>query len=219
VTIAILVMLGIGATCGIILSVASKVFYVYEDPRIAEVEYFMAGANCGGCGLCRLFGSSQRRGGRQGPAQRLHCRRMRVGRQHRRRHGRGPRNGRTAQIIQPLPGWTPRRRQVPVQRRHDLRGHDNPSTAANGSARSAAWAWGTAFDPANSTPSTWDQTAFRWWTNSSAWAAGPVKRPAPRISSPCAPCPAAAGFNEEDGALAPCQQTCPAEIDIPQYIA
>lgn len=47
---AILVMFGIGATCGIALSVASKVFYVYEDPRIAEVEYFMAGANCGGCG-------------------------------------------------------------------------------------------------------------------------------------------------------------------------
>jgi NADPH-dependent glutamate synthase beta subunit-like oxidoreductase/NAD-dependent dihydropyrimidine dehydrogenase PreA subunit len=43
-------MLGIGATCGIVLSVASKVFYVWEDPRIAEVEYFMAGANCGGCG-------------------------------------------------------------------------------------------------------------------------------------------------------------------------
>jgi NADPH-dependent glutamate synthase beta subunit-like oxidoreductase len=43
-------MLGLGAVCGIILSVASKVFYVYEDPRIAEVEYFTAGANCGGCG-------------------------------------------------------------------------------------------------------------------------------------------------------------------------
>lgn len=50
-TIAILVMLGIGATCGIILSVASKIFYVYEDPRIAQVEYFLAGANCGGCGF------------------------------------------------------------------------------------------------------------------------------------------------------------------------
>ncbi len=49
-TAAILVMLGIGAVCGIVLSVASKVFYVWEDPRIAEVEYFMAGANCGGCG-------------------------------------------------------------------------------------------------------------------------------------------------------------------------
>jgi formate dehydrogenase beta subunit len=26
-------------------------------------------------------------------------------------------------------------------------------------------------------------------------------------------------FNQEDHALAPCQQTCPAEIDIPRYIA
>ena len=43
-------MLGIGAACGIVLSVASKVFYVWEDPRISQVEYFMAGANCGGCG-------------------------------------------------------------------------------------------------------------------------------------------------------------------------
>jgi NADPH-dependent glutamate synthase beta subunit-like oxidoreductase/NAD-dependent dihydropyrimidine dehydrogenase PreA subunit len=47
---AIIVMLGIGAACGIVLSVASKIFYVWEDPRIAEVEYYMAGANCGGCG-------------------------------------------------------------------------------------------------------------------------------------------------------------------------
>jgi formate dehydrogenase beta subunit len=43
-------MLGLGLVCGVVLSVASKVFYVYEDPRIAEVEYFTAGANCGGCG-------------------------------------------------------------------------------------------------------------------------------------------------------------------------
>lgn len=48
---AVIVMLGIGATCGIILSVASKVFYVWEDPRISQIEYFMAGANCGGCGF------------------------------------------------------------------------------------------------------------------------------------------------------------------------
>ncbi|MCP4110452.1 MAG: FAD-dependent oxidoreductase [Desulfobacteraceae bacterium] len=43
-------MLGIGAACGSVLSLASKVFYVYEDPRIAEVENNFAGANCGGCG-------------------------------------------------------------------------------------------------------------------------------------------------------------------------
>jgi NADPH-dependent glutamate synthase beta subunit-like oxidoreductase len=43
-------MLGLGAVCGSILSIASKIFYVYEDPRKAEVEGFLAGANCGGCG-------------------------------------------------------------------------------------------------------------------------------------------------------------------------
>ena len=47
---AILVMFGIGAACGLTLSVASKIFYVYEDPRIAQVEWYLAGANCGGCG-------------------------------------------------------------------------------------------------------------------------------------------------------------------------
>lgn len=43
-------MVGIGALCGIVLSFSSKVFYVYEDPRIALVENNLAGANCGGCG-------------------------------------------------------------------------------------------------------------------------------------------------------------------------
>ncbi|MFO7965011.1 MAG: (Fe-S)-binding protein, partial [Desulfobacterales bacterium] len=48
---ALIFMLGLGALCGLILSVASKVFYVYEDPRIAQVESYLAGANCGGCGF------------------------------------------------------------------------------------------------------------------------------------------------------------------------
>ncbi len=47
---ALLFMLGIGAVCGIVLSLSSKVFYVYEDPRIALVENNLAAANCGGCG-------------------------------------------------------------------------------------------------------------------------------------------------------------------------
>lgn len=47
---ALLFMLALGAACGSILSLASKIFYVYEDPRIAEVEGMLAGANCGGCG-------------------------------------------------------------------------------------------------------------------------------------------------------------------------
>lgn len=44
-------MLGLGVACGAILAVAAKVFYVFEDPRIAVVEGLMAGANCGGCGF------------------------------------------------------------------------------------------------------------------------------------------------------------------------
>jgi len=43
-------MLGLGALCGGALSAASKIFYVYEDPRIGVVEALTAGANCGGCG-------------------------------------------------------------------------------------------------------------------------------------------------------------------------
>ena len=34
---ALLVMCGLGAVLGVVLSLASKVFYVYEDPRIAQV--------------------------------------------------------------------------------------------------------------------------------------------------------------------------------------
>jgi len=56
---AILFMLGLGAACGILLSVASKVFYVYEDPRIAKVEDLLAGANCGGCGYAGCSAAAQ----------------------------------------------------------------------------------------------------------------------------------------------------------------
>jgi len=43
-------MSGIGVVCALTLGIASKIFYVYEDPRIALVEGHLAGANCGGCG-------------------------------------------------------------------------------------------------------------------------------------------------------------------------
>jgi NADPH-dependent glutamate synthase beta subunit-like oxidoreductase len=46
----IIFMLGLGIVCAAILSAASRIFYVYEDPRIAQVEACFAGANCGGCG-------------------------------------------------------------------------------------------------------------------------------------------------------------------------
>ena len=42
---------GLGVIVGIALAAASKIFYVYVDPKILAVEDLLPGANCGGCGL------------------------------------------------------------------------------------------------------------------------------------------------------------------------
>jgi NADPH-dependent glutamate synthase beta subunit-like oxidoreductase/Pyruvate/2-oxoacid:ferredoxin oxidoreductase delta subunit len=48
---AVFMMGGLGLLVGAGLAVASKVFYVYVDPKILAVEEALPGANCGGCGL------------------------------------------------------------------------------------------------------------------------------------------------------------------------
>jgi len=47
---AALFLLVLGLVAGAVLAVAAKVFYVWEDPRVAEVEDALLGANCGACG-------------------------------------------------------------------------------------------------------------------------------------------------------------------------
>jgi formate dehydrogenase beta subunit len=42
---------GLGLVTGALLAVASKVFYVYVDPKVMAVDDVLPGANCGGCGL------------------------------------------------------------------------------------------------------------------------------------------------------------------------
>ena len=49
--IAIALMGGLGLVVGIGLAIASKIFYVYVDPKILAVDDALPGANCGGCGL------------------------------------------------------------------------------------------------------------------------------------------------------------------------
>ena len=56
---ATLLMAGLGAFCGLVLSAASRIFYVYEDPRIEEVQECLAGANCGGCGFAGCSSAAQ----------------------------------------------------------------------------------------------------------------------------------------------------------------
>lgn len=48
---AVLMMGSLGIVIGAGLAVASKVFYVYVDPLIEEIEAQLPGANCGGCGF------------------------------------------------------------------------------------------------------------------------------------------------------------------------
>ncbi len=48
---ALCVMGGLGVVIGIVLAAASKIFYVYVDPKILSVEDALPGANCGGCGM------------------------------------------------------------------------------------------------------------------------------------------------------------------------
>ncbi len=50
-TIAIILMGGLGLIVGVGLAIASKVFYVWVDPKILDVEAALPGANCGGCGF------------------------------------------------------------------------------------------------------------------------------------------------------------------------
>jgi formate dehydrogenase beta subunit len=48
---ALFMMGGLGLVVGVVLAAASKIFYVYVDPLVIEVEDALPGANCGGCGM------------------------------------------------------------------------------------------------------------------------------------------------------------------------
>lgn len=48
---ALLLMGGLGVVIGIVLAFASKIFYVYVDPLVMQIDDVLPGANCGGCGL------------------------------------------------------------------------------------------------------------------------------------------------------------------------
>lgn len=58
ITSSILVLLGLGFLSAVVLGVASKLLYVKEDPRVAQVEESLPGANCGGCGFPGCSGAA-----------------------------------------------------------------------------------------------------------------------------------------------------------------
>jgi Na+-translocating ferredoxin:NAD+ oxidoreductase RNF subunit RnfB len=54
---AVLVLGGVALTFGVLIALAQKQLYVWEDPRIDGVTELLPGANCGACGFagCRAF--------------------------------------------------------------------------------------------------------------------------------------------------------------------
>ncbi len=47
---AVMMMGGLGCIIGVCLAIASRVFYVYVDPKVEAITDALPGANCGGCG-------------------------------------------------------------------------------------------------------------------------------------------------------------------------
>lgn len=57
--IAFAILGGLGLLFGLVLAVASKVFYVETDPRLDELCDALPGANCGGCGYAGCGGYAE----------------------------------------------------------------------------------------------------------------------------------------------------------------
>ena len=50
VVLSVVILGGIGIVSAVVLFLTAKKFAVKENPKIAEIEEILPGANCGGCG-------------------------------------------------------------------------------------------------------------------------------------------------------------------------
>jgi len=216
---ALLFMLGLGAVCGSVLSVASKVFYVYEDPRIAQVENFLAGANCGGCGFAGC--SAAAAAVVEGKASPSVCI---VG---------GPESAMNVGAVMGLSVST----AEPVRSRNECKGGDRAADKyfymGVTSCKAVAATYGGRRDCSIGCLGFGDCVKSCAFNAIEIGAEGyPVVDEMKCVG--CGACERACPkniltvrsmtarllhFNQESDALAPCRQTCPAEIDIPKYIS
>ena len=72
---AVIVLGGIALIAAVILYVCSKKFAVEEDPRLAQVQEVLPGANCGGCGFpgCSGLAGALVKGADAGSIEGLNC--------------------------------------------------------------------------------------------------------------------------------------------------
>ncbi len=216
---AILFMLGIGAACGSVLSVASKVFYVYEDPRIGEIEGLLAGANCGGCGFAGCSAAAV--AVVEGKAPPSVC------------VVAGPEATANVAAVMGLGAGT----AEPLKSYNECKGGNRAAdkyyyTGLNSCKAVSALYGGRrecgigclgfgdcvkscAFDAIHLGPD-----GYPVVDETKCVGCGACQRACPKsILTIRTMSQRLLHMNEEDDALAPCRQTCPAEIDIPKYIA
>jgi NADPH-dependent glutamate synthase beta subunit-like oxidoreductase/NAD-dependent dihydropyrimidine dehydrogenase PreA subunit len=211
-------MLGLGAACGIILSVASKVFYVWEDPRISQVEYFTAGANCGGCGYAGCSAAAGAVVAGQAPPSVCIVGGMESA-------------VKIAEIMGMDPGTAEPLRSLNAcqggHRAADKYYYDGALTCAalanlSGGRRVCTVGClgmgdcirACKFDAVHMGPE-----GYPVVDEAKCVGCGACEKACPKsIITVRTMSQRLLHFNEADDALAPCQQTCPAEINIPQYI-
>jgi len=216
---ALLVMLGLGGVCGLILSAASKIFYVYEDPRIAEVEGKLAGANCGGCGFagCSAAAVAVVRG--QAPPSVCI-----VG---------GTESAANVAAVMGLSAGT----AEPMKSYNECKGGNRAAdkyyydgvlsckalTAFYGGRRECGigcLGFGDCVKACTFDAIHIGADGYPVVNEAKCVGCGACQRACPKnILTVRTMSERLLHFNEEDDALAPCRQTCPAEIDIPTYIS
>ncbi len=215
----LLFMAGIGAVCSIVLGLASKVFYVYEDPRIAMVEENLAGANCGACGFTGCAAAAEAVvSGKAPPGVCVISNRESV--------------EKVAEIMGLEAGTAEAPRAYNLCE-GGVRAEDKYRYIGARSCRAMATLFGgrrvcrvgciglgdcvraCRFDALKMGPNGYPAVDYRKCVGCGACEKTcpkniiRVKTPSERILK----------FNQIDDALAPCSQTCPAEIDIPTYIS
>jgi len=219
VTEALLFMLAIGAVCGTVLSLASKIFYVYEDPRIAQVEGNLAGANCGACGYTGCSAAAVAVvEGKAPPGVCVIA---------------GPESaGNVAAVMGVDPGNAETQISYNTCTGGD-RALDKYNYTGIQSCRAISMLYGGERSCGRGCLGYGDCVSACEFDALTIGSAGyPVVDEAKCVG--CRACETVCPknimeiktmsekilqFNEEDGRLAPCTQTCPAEIDIPRYIS